>query len=382
MGSIDKSRGLVGNPRMCRPVVQKGEYRTTNEEFMNIFLPHFGCQLRDYEVDQKGAIKRAYHIACTSMKIRHRYFVRPIEKLHIPLSQQEQRDMFVDVGLRMSLPVVKTALANASVDSSDINCIIFVSHQPFPFPAFTAHLMSSMAFDRDCSQIPVTSMGCAGGGFALDAARTYLLAHPAHNVLVLCVELCSLGFRTQKKGMSWFLNASLFGDAVAAFVVRGSESFQTLGESPPCLALELVHNKQRLIPGTTEVSYFDYDEWGYNFITTQNLCDVVRENCPEFAKDLAREAFGKHPGELFLNVIHPGGARMIREVGDALKLKGTRSEELALVCMADGGNIASASVIDMIEKSWKQLTNMKEVLCIGMGPGFVMCGVALKAWWV
>jgi len=182
--------------------------------------------------------------------------------------------------------------------------------------------------------------------------------------------------------MSWFLNASLFGDAVAAFVVRGSESFQTLGENPPCLALELVHNKQRLIPGTTEVSYFDYDEWGYNFITTQNLCDVVRENCPEFAKDLAREAFGKHPGELFLNVIHPGGARMIREVGDALKLKGTRSEELALVCMADGGNIASASVIDMIEKSWKQLTNMKEVLCIGMGPGFVMCGVALKAWWV
>ena len=56
-------------------------------------------------------------------------------------------------------------------------------------------------------------MGCAGGGFALDIARTHLLAHPTHNVLVLCLELCSLGFRPHRNGMSWFLNSALFGDA-------------------------------------------------------------------------------------------------------------------------------------------------------------------------
>jgi predicted naringenin-chalcone synthase len=144
------------------------------------------------------------------------------------------------------------------------------------------------------------------------------------------------------------------------------------------LALEVVQSKQRLVPGTFDVSYFDYDEWGYHFITTKNLCDVVRENCPEFAKDLAREAFGRHPAELFLNVIHPGGTRMIREVGKALELKGSLSEELATECMADGGNIASASVVDMIERTWKELENGNELICIGMGPGFVMCGAALK----
>ena len=103
----------------------------------------------------------------------------------------------------MSIPTVKTALANAQVQSQDINCInciVFVSHQPFPFPPFTAHLMIVIGFHRDCSQIPVTSMGCGSGGFALDAALNYLRANTDHKVLVLCLELCSLGFRPHKNG--------------------------------------------------------------------------------------------------------------------------------------------------------------------------------------
>ena len=51
---------------------------------------------------------------------------------------------------------------------------------------------------------------------------------------------------------------------------------------------------------------------------------------------------------------------------------------MATKCMSDGGNIASASVIDIIEKSWNQLKNGDELVCIGMGPGVVLCGAALK----
>ena len=70
---------------------------------------------------------------------------------------------------------------------------------------------------------------------------------------------------------------------------------------------------------------------------------------------------------------------MIREVGEALQLQGSRSEELAVACMADGGNVASVSVIDMIVRYWGKWEPGAEVICIGMGPGFVLCGAALKA---
>ena len=175
-------------PLMYRPAVLKARHVITNEQFMEVFEPHFASQLRNYDKNPTEAVKKARHIACTTMKIRQRYFAREPDTLHIPLTPQQQRDMFIKIGLEMSVPTVKQALVTAGIDSVDINCIIFVSHQPFPFPPFTAHLMNAMHFHQDCSQVPVTSMGCAGGGFALDAARTYLNANPAHNVLVLCVE--------------------------------------------------------------------------------------------------------------------------------------------------------------------------------------------------
>ena len=368
----------VKSPICYRPVILKGKYAVSNEQFMDYFESHFASHLRDYKENPTKAVEKARHIACESMKIQRRYFCRDLAELHIPLTPQQQSDMFIKIGLGMAVPVVEKALLNADIKSSNINCIVFTSHQPFPFPAFTAYLMSSMVFAKDCSQVPVTSMGCAGGGFALDVTRTHLLAHPTHNVLVLCLELCSLGFRPHRNGMSWFLNSALFGDAVGAFVVRGADAHQNLTFLPKT-TLQLVHSKQRLVPATTGASFFKYDEWGYDFITTQKLCDVCRENVPDFTRDLSYEAFGKEPKDLFLTVVHPGGTRMVCEVGGALELEGSRSNTLATNCMADGGNIASVSVIDMIAKCWDKLGEGDQIVVVGMGPGFVMCGAALQA---
>ena len=83
--------------------------------------------------------------------------------------------------------------------------------------------------------------------------------------------------------MSWFLNSALFGDAVGAFVVRGADTDQNLTFSPKT-ALQLVHSKQRLVPATTGVSFFKYDEWGYDFVTTQKVCDVQRKFSPFYKR--------------------------------------------------------------------------------------------------
>lgn len=284
--------------------------------------------------------------------------------------------MYIDVGIEMAIPAIRAALRNGGLEASDIGCILFVSHSPFPFPPFTAHLMSKVQFKEDCVQIPVNAMGCAGGGFSFHLARDYLLAHPKENVLILSVELCSLGFRTESKGMSWFLNSALFGDAVAAAVVRGAESIKAA--PVPQAGLEIVAGKQRHVPNTTHVSYFRYTDWGYDFITTEELCDVVRNYCPDFAADLSTETFQKHPKDIRLNIVHPGGAKMVKDAAEGLGTKGTLSHEAAIESMANGGNLASSTVIDMVRWSWGHLQEHDEVIAMGMGPGFVMDGVAMR----
>mmetsp|Transcript_101166 Transcript_101166/g.286697 ORF Transcript_101166/g.286697 Transcript_101166/m.286697 type:complete len:387 (-) Transcript_101166:124-1284(-) len=377
MASIfQKPWEAVASPVLFEPAVVRGKHAASNEDFMALVEKHFVQNLRNYRDDPGAAIAKAKHISCTTMGIEQRYFCRQIEDLNIPLTPQEQASEYIHHGMEMALPAIEEALGSAGVSASQIGCIVFVSHSPFPFPPFTAHLMSKMAFKTDCVQIPVNSMGCAGGGFALRAARDYLLAHPEENVLVLSVELCSLGFRPYSKDMSWFLNSALFGDAVAAAVVRGGLSFNDL----PAQGLAIVRGKQRLVPHTTHVSYFKYSEWGYDFVTTQELCATVREHAPHFASELCGGAFGgKQPKDIALTVVHPGGAKMIQDAHAALCTLGTWSHEAALESMADGGNRASATIIDMLRSAWGRLKAGDEVIAMGMGPGFVMDGVAMRA---
>lgn len=233
--------------------------------------------------------------------------------------------------------------------------------------------MNAVEFGEDCVNMPCLSMGCAGGGYALRMARDYMKTHPDQACIIINCELCSLGFRPHKKGMSWFLNTSLFGDAVAATVVRGSSFVGGTGGG-----MQIVLGKQRQVRNTTDVSLFTYDEWGYHFITTQALCEVAEGNCPQFAKDLAKEAFGKEPKQIALNMIHPGGARMIQDIGSQLGLKDTFSAKLAWRSMNKLGNVASATVTDMISMAWDDLKAGDQAIVIGMGPGFVLDGVSLR----
>jgi len=203
--------------------------------------------------------------------------------------------------------------------------------------------------------------------------RDYLTSHSDQAAIIINCELCSLGFRPHKKGMSWFLNTSLFGDAVAATVVRGSAFVGGKGEG-----MQIVLGKQRQVRNTTDVSFFTYDEWGYHFITTQALCEVAEGNAPQFARDLTQQAFGKQPKEIALNMIHPGGARMIQDIGGKLGLKDTLSAKLAWRSMNKLGNVASATVTDMIAMAWEELRAGDEAIVIGMGPGFVLDGVCLR----
>merc|ERR1712176_1606943 len=124
--------------------------------------------------------------------------------------------------------------------------------------------------------------------------------------------------------------------------------------------------------------FFTYDEWGYHFITTQALCEVAEGNAPQFARDLTQQAFGKQPKEIALNMIHPGGARMIQDIGGKLGLKDTLSAKLAWRSMNKLGNVASATVTDMIAMAWDELHVGDEAIVIGMGPGFVLDGACFR----
>merc|ERR1711988_936329 len=68
----------------------------------------------------------------------------------------------------------------------------------------------------------------------------------------------------------------------------------------------------------------------------------------------------------------------IQDIGGKLGLKDTLSAKLAWRSMNKLGNVASATVTDMIAMAWEELRTGDQAIVIGMGPGFVLDGVCLR----
>ena len=89
-------------------------------------------------------------------------------------------------------------------------------------PSLTAWLINTMGFRSDTRQMPIAQLGCAAGGAAINRAHDFCAAYPDSNVLIVSCELCSLCYQPDDDDVGSLLSDGLFGDAVAAAVVRGS----------------------------------------------------------------------------------------------------------------------------------------------------------------
>jgi alkylresorcinol/alkylpyrone synthase len=254
---------------------------------------------------------------------------------------------------------------------------------------------SGTMFRPDCAQyfLPA-SAGCAGGTISMGLVQDLLRLNPAKNALLVNIELCSLGVRPNRSGMSWLLNAGLFGDAIAATAFRGRKSAEDNLEKSSIFGLEMIHSLQRSVPNTSHVSGFLWDPEGYHFVTTQELVRVVEKNVPAFCKEVVKVS-GFHDTDDIISIVHPGGAKMIDAMVGVI---GPNCIRAARESLADGGNLASCSVLEILSRRWEAMrtgkslnsstnvnndgnkSNSVNVVVVAMGPGFVMCGTGCRSW--
>src|SRR5262249_23507503 len=150
---------------------------------------------------------------------------------------------------------VRVALASGGVDVRDIDAIVFVSCTGFLMPSMTAWLINNMGFRNDTRQIPIAQLGCAAGGAAINRACDFCNAYPGANVLIVACEFCSLCYQPTDSGVGSLLSNGLFGDAVAAAVVRGHG-----GEG-----VQLERNSSYLVPDTEQWISYAVKATGFHF---------------------------------------------------------------------------------------------------------------------
>ncbi|MEU2961052.1 type III polyketide synthase [Streptomyces albidoflavus] len=343
---------------LCRPAVAVPPHVITMEETLDLARStHAGH-------DQLGLVLRL--IRNTGVATRH--LVQPIgETLAHP--GFEARNKVYEREAKARVPqVVHQALAEAELTAQDIDLIVYVSCTGFMMPSMTAWMINSLGFRSDTRQLPIAQLGCAAGGAAVNRAHDFTKAYPGSNVLIVACEFCSLLYQPTDLGVGSLLSNGLFGDAVAAVVVRGEGG----------TGLNLERNGSHLVPDTEEWISYAVRETGFHFQLDKRVPGTMSMLAPALTALSAQHLW--NVGELDFYIIHAGGPRILDDLCTHLELPSEMFAQ-SRATLTERGNIASCVVLDALDRYFAsgKATEGARGMLAGFGPG-ITAEISLGTW--
>jgi 1,3,6,8-tetrahydroxynaphthalene synthase len=345
-------------PRLCKPAVHVPEHIITMDETLEF-------------AERVHAGKPQLPLALRLIRntgVQKRHIVQPIDKTLEHPGLTERNRIYEVESKRMTPAVIEEALTNAGVAARDIDAVIYVSCTGFLMPSLTAWLINKMGLRSDTRQIPIAQLGCAAGGAAINRAHDFCMAHPGSNVLIVSCELCSLCYQPTADDVGSLLSDGLFGDAVAAAVVRD------IGGT----GIELERNASYLIPDTEEWISYAVKDTGFHFQLDRRVPGTMEPLAPvlrELAKDHSWDA-----GKLDFYIIHAGGPRILDDLAKFLEVDRTVFRH-SWSTLTEYGNIASAVVLEAARRLFAEEPPQPGATGIiaGFGPG-ITAEMALGTW--
>jgi len=254
-----------------------------------------------------------------------------------------------------------------------ITHLITVSCTGFAAPGIDIALIDELGLSRNVERLHIGFMGCHGGIIGLrTACAIAAAAHTTANVLLVCVELCSLHMQYSDRPDQIVANA-LFGDGAAAVLVSNAD---VPVQARP---LRLRSASSRLFDDSLGAMGWTIGDHGFEMALAESVPDLLKtslaawlgpwlESCG-LSLDRART--------VALWAIHPGGPRVLDAVGDALDLLPS-----ALSCsrsvLSDFGNTSSPSVLFILERLLAADNRSDApIVMLGFGPGLTAEAILL-----
>ncbi|MFJ8802882.1 type III polyketide synthase [Streptomyces sp. NPDC102487] len=343
---------------LCRPAVSVPEYVITMEETLEL------ARSRHADHPQLGLSLRL--IENTGVRTRH--LVQPVEEtLAHPGFEERNRRYAAQAKARVPL-VVQRALEDAGLRATDIDLIIYVSCTGFMMPSLTAWLINSMGFASTTRQLPIAQLGCAAGGAAINRAHDFCTAYPEANALIVACEFCSLSYQPTDIGIGSLLSNGLFGDGVAAAVVRGTGG----------IGVQLERNGSYLIPGTEDWIAYDVRATGFHFLLDKRVPGTMEPLAPALCA--LADGHGWDASDLDFYIVHAGGPRILDDLSKYLGVP-PDTFRFSRATLTEYGNVASVVVLDALRRLFDEggIADRARGLLAGFGPG-ITAEMTLGRW--
>jgi alkylresorcinol/alkylpyrone synthase len=301
----------------------------------------------------------------TNVKVNGRYLAWPLERYKGSTTFEERNDAYIETALEMGEQLICGLLDQVQMGAQEINQLTIVSTTGIAVPALDARLMNRIPFSQSMKRLPLFGLGCLGGAAGIARTADYLQGHPGDAVILLAIELCSLTIQRDDLSMANLVASGLFGDGAAAMLMVGDDHPLAQPGLP-----RVIDSQSQFFPETEHIMGWDVTNSGFKVLLSADIAGLAQSRI----RPLMDDFLGKR-GLTIPNIdywlVHPGGPKVIQALQSGLDLP-DEALTLSWECLAEVGNISSASVLLILDKTMKSLQPKpgEYGVLMAMGPAF------------
>jgi len=268
----------------------------------------------------------------------------------------ESRRLAVELG-------EKILAAPGAVPREKITHVIFVTCTGFVNPGPDFFLVKDLGLAENVERYTIGFMGCYGAFPALRMAAQFCEANPEANVLVVCLELCSLHMRLDESPDA-ILGNTVFSDGVAGGIVSSSPP---AGEK--CYALDRFATAT--IPEGESSMAWSIGNDGFDLVLSSYVPKVISA---EISSVLDRT--GHNGDKIDRFAVHPGGKAILDRVQESLELP-ENALDASREILRRYGNMSSPTILFVLNELLNSSEIDEKVLAVAFGPGLTVETAAL-----
>ena len=255
---------------------------------------------------------------------------------------------------------------DGKISGEEITHLITVSCTGMSAPGIDLEIMEAMNLPSHIFRTSVNFMGCYAAIHALKIANAICVSEPEANVIIACVELCTLHFQ-KENSIDNITSTLLFADGCAAV---------------------LMQNNMRNLKGLMLKSFFSdvsfrgkkdmswqLSSKGFLMTLSGYVPELVREDFNQLvSKALNKASLKKEDIDYWC--IHPGGKKILQCISQSLQLNGDELSHSYEVLKAYG-NMSSPTILFVLQKILGEIESKKNnkkqtIFGAAFGPGLTM----------
>lgn len=311
-----------------------------------------------------GANPRAEAIfANPAITARHSVLEDPVGFFAGRPGAGERNAVYAAEAPALARQAAERCLERAGVEAREIDTLVTITCTGYMTPGVDIQLARDLGMRQDVRRYALGGMGCYAAFPGLACARQAIRAGDARRALVVAVELCSLHFQDEADTDN-VVSTALFADGASAALLEA-------GDGPGWVVEEMA---TATLYSTGRHMTWHLTDTGFRMHLSSYVPLILKEAVRPWLEGWLA-ARGLTLQDVARWGLHPGGARILDGLRDALELPEAAlaaSREVLREC----GNMSSATIFFVLDQL--QAEAGERAALLAFGPGLTMEGALLR----